>query len=407
MQNYIDSKLTINNKEVANRLVIQPMEGCDANADGSPSSLTRRRYLRFAKSGAGIIWFEAIAVCEEGRANPRQLWLKEENAQLFATLIQEIKQVCYENFGYYPIIIMQATHSGRYSKPNGYPQPIIAYHNQVYEVGKQDLPYKIITDDQCDQLIQNYAHSAQLASQVGFDGIDVKCCHGYLFDEFLSAYTRKGKYGGSFENRTRLYLECVDRVKNNISEDMFVTTRLNAYDGFDYPYGFGVDNKNNIDLSETIQLIEILQNKGLQLINITIGNPYLIPSINRPFIGGTEDGKIGVERIVGITEKLQKTFSQLYLVMSALTFLGEDAINYANDCLKNKKCSLVGFGRMAFAYPDFYVDYKQNGTLDKNKVCIKCGNCSKMMRAGGVAGCPIRDKEVYLPLFRQYMGDNK
>ena len=58
---------------VANRMSIQPMEGCDGNADGAPSPLTLRRYLRFAAGGAGLLWVEATAVVPEGRANPRQL----------------------------------------------------------------------------------------------------------------------------------------------------------------------------------------------------------------------------------------------------------------------------------------------------------------------------------------------
>src|ERR1022692_1269679 len=58
-------------------IAIHPMEGCDGDAEGRPSELTWRRYERFARGGAKLIWFEATAVCREGRANPRQLWLHE------------------------------------------------------------------------------------------------------------------------------------------------------------------------------------------------------------------------------------------------------------------------------------------------------------------------------------------
>lgn len=402
----IHSDIEFNGVKASNRIVIQPMEGCDGNLDGSISDLTRRRYMRFAKSGAGVIWFEAVAVCEQARANPRQLWLNEKTADSFKLLLTEIKKTCLKENGFSPVIIMQATHSGRYSKPHGVPEPIVAYRNELFEKGKENLPYRIIADDECDDVIDMYSASAKLASKVGFDGVDVKCCHGYLFDEFLSAYDRDGRYGGSLENRTALYFACIDAVKANISDKMFVTTRLNAYDGFPYPYGFGADENGNIDLSETKQVISALENKGIELINITLGNPYLIPSINRPFVGGTEDGMIGVKRVVDLTEDLQKAFPNIKFVMSALTYLGENAVDTAEKCIKDGKCALVGFGRMSFAYPEFYQDYLKNGKLDKSKVCIKCGNCSKMMRAGGVAGCPIRDKELYMPLYRKYV-ENK
>lgn len=402
----INSEIEFNGVKASNRIVIQPMEGCDGNLDGSISDLTRRRYMRFAKSGAGIIWFEAVAVCEQARANPRQLWLTEKTAESFKNLLTEIKETCLKENGFSPIIIMQATHSGRYSKPHGVPEPIIAYSNELFEKGKENLPYHIITDGECDEVIDMYSTSAKLASEVGFDGVDIKCCHGYLFDEFLSAYDRDGRYGGSLENRTALYFACIDAVKAKISNNMFVTTRLNAYDGFPYPYGFGSDKNGNIDLSETKRVISVLEKKCIELINITLGNPYLIPSINRPFVGGTEDGMIGVKRAVDLTEDLQKTFPNIKFVMSALTYLGENAVDAAEECIEDGKCALVGFGRMSFAYPDFYKEYLKNSKLDKNKVCIKCGNCSKMMRAGGVAGCPIRDKELYLPLYRKYV-ENK
>lgn len=93
--------------------------------------------MRFAESGAGIIWFEATAVCKEGRANPRQLYLTEENVDTYKILLDNIRKVSIENFGYAPLIILQATHSGRYSKPNGTPEPIIAYRNKVYEKARK------------------------------------------------------------------------------------------------------------------------------------------------------------------------------------------------------------------------------------------------------------------------------
>ena len=111
--------LQIKGKTIPNRLACQAMEGCDGTADGRPDALTIRRYDRFAKGGAGLIWFEATAVMEEGRANPRQLWITGENLDSFARQVERIKETALRENGYAPLIIMQATHSGRYSKPHG------------------------------------------------------------------------------------------------------------------------------------------------------------------------------------------------------------------------------------------------------------------------------------------------
>ncbi len=253
----LENPVEIYGRKAENRIVLHPMEGCDGTNEGAIDELTKRRYHRFAKSGAGIIWFEATAVCAEGRANPRQLFLNESTKESYKILIDEIRDISLKENGFSPIIIVQLTHSGRFSKPNGTPEPIVAYRNPHWETGKENQPYVIATDEYCKTISEKYAKAAKLAEEVGFDGIDVKCCHGYLFNEFLSATKRDGIYGGNLKNRTRLYFDCIDSVRNSV-KNVFITTRLNACDCFPYPYGFGVDENNSIDLKETKKISRIV-----------------------------------------------------------------------------------------------------------------------------------------------------
>lgn len=403
MKTVLDSPIKLHNLTIKNRIVFHPMEGCDGTFQGAVDELTRRRYLRFAKSGAGIIWFEATAVTEEGRANPRQLFLNENTKESFGTLIKEIKETSIAENGFAPVIIVQLTHSGRFSKPNGTPEPIVAYRNSYWEIGRENQPYTVVTDEYCKTIPEKYRDAALLAKEVGFDGIDVKCCHGYLFNEFLSAKKRDGIYGGSLENRTRLYFECIDAVKNAVGEDVFVTTRLNACDCFPYPFGYGVDKNNNIDLSETKLIIKALYEKGIRFINLTLGNPYLIPHINRPCMNAPEDGDVGVKRIYDVTKELKGEFPDVSFVASGLTYPGENAMEYSEKLINEGVADFAGFGRLTFAYPMFFRDYLDKGGLDKSKLCLKCSKCSQLMRAGTVAGCPVRDSEVYMPYYKKYV----
>lgn len=400
LNNILNTPLSIYGRQIPNRIVFHPMEGCDGKENGAIGELTRRRYLRFARSGAAIIWFEATAVCAEGRANPRQLYLNEETKDSFSELLSEIRRTALDECGYEPLIIVQLTHSGRFSKPNGTPEPIVAYRNSHWEKGKENQPYTVADDEYCGSIPLRYAEAAKLAQEVGFDGIDVKCCHGYLFNEFLSATEREGRYGGSLENRMRLYLECINSARK-AADKLFITTRLNACDCFPYPYGYGVNAENEIDLSETKIIITELKKRGIGLINLTLGNPYLIPHINRPCINAPEDGKIGMERIYGVTKELKNAFPEIKFIMSGLSFEGENALDYASDALADGVADLAGFGRMTFAYPDFFRDYLKNGKLDKSKVCLKCSKCTELMRNASVAGCPVRDSEVYMPCYRR------
>ena len=397
--------LVIKGKTVHNRLACQAMEGCDGTADGRPDTLTVRRYDRFAKGGAGIIWFEATAVMEEGRANPRQLWITEENVDSFARQVERIKETAIRENGYAPLVIMQATHSGRYSKPQGVPAPVIAYNNPIFEKDAPIDPSCIATDDHIDRVGEALINGARLAEKAGFDGVDIKCCHRYLNSELLSAYTREGRYGGSYENRTRLLRESVQGAISACGSDFIVSSRLNVYDGFEYPYGFGVASGGGLefDPAEPALLLQQLHGYGMELVNITMGNPYFNPHVNRPFVMGgykaEEHPLQGVQRMLGGIAQLKAAVPEMKIISSALSYLGVAAPNVAAGYIENGGFDFAGFGRTIFAYPDFAKEILATGCMDKNKICICCSKCTEIMRQpGGTPGCVIRDAEVYKPL---------
>lgn len=405
----LSQRLSVGSKVIPNRLACQAMEGCDGTPTGEPDALTRRRYDRFAKGGAGIIWFEATAVMEEGRANPRQLYITRDNLDAFKKQVEDIKETALKTNGYEPVVIMQATHSGRYSKPNGVPAPLIAYNNPIFEKDNPISADRIVTDDYLDRVGEALVEGAALAQQAGFDGVDIKCCHRYLNSELLSAYTREGRYGGSLENRTRLLRESVAGAVQRCGSDFIVSSRLNVYDGFPYPYGFGVkdDGTTDFDPTEPIWLLQELKNSGVELVNITMGNPYFNPHVNRPFaMGGYEPPEhplVGVERMLKGTAELKKAVPDMKIICSGISYLGVNAPNVTAAFIQQGGFDFAGFGRTIFAYPDFAKDICKNNCLDKNKICICCSKCTEIMRAGGTPGCVIRDKEVYAPLYQTFV----
>ena len=76
---------------------------------------------------AGLVWAEAISVVPEGKSSKRQLWLNHDNKDAFADMIKQIRLSAKDSMGpgHIPVIVAQLTHSGRYSKPQGVPEPII------------------------------------------------------------------------------------------------------------------------------------------------------------------------------------------------------------------------------------------------------------------------------------------
>ncbi|MBE6930143.1 MAG: flavin oxidoreductase/NADH oxidase [Ruminococcaceae bacterium] len=391
----------------ANRFVIQPMEGCDGTADGSPDELTIRRYDRFAESGAGLIWAEACAVVPEGRANPRQLWLHEGNLEAYKVFVERIREKCQAKFGFNPVIILQCTHSGRYSKPEGTPAPMIAYNNPLFEKDKPIDASRIVTDEYLDTLPEYYAKAAKLAEAAGFDGVDIKACHRYLVSETLSGFNRPGRYGGSFENRTRLFRDAAAAAKSAVSAGFLVTSRMNVYDGFPRPYGFGISEADGKtpDLAEPIALIQYLQKElGYKLIDITIGNPYVNPHVNRPYdMGGyvpDEHPLEGEARMFDCVGAIKRACPELTVISSGHTYLRAFAPQLAAGCIAEGVSDMAGFGRMAFAYPEFAADILEKGKLDPKKLCMTCGKCTELMRAGKTPGCVLRDS-LYTALYKE------
>lgn len=407
-------ELTVGKKVIPNRLACQPMEGCDGTAEGSPDELTIRRYDRFAKGGAGVIWFEATAVMPEGRANPRQLYIHKQNLDVFKREVERIKETALRTNGYAPVVIMQATHSGRYSKPQGVPAPLIAYNNPIFEKDHPIDANRIVTDDYLDQVQEALVEGARLAQQAGFDGVDIKACHRYLNSELLSAYNRPGKYGGSLENRTRLLRESMAGALEVCGADFIVSSRMNVYDGFPYPYGFGVarDGSTDFDPTEPIWLLQQLRDMGVVLLNITMGNPYFNPHVNRPFVSGgysiDEHPLEGVARMLKGTAQLKQAVPEMKLICSAVSYLGVAAPHVTGAFIRDGGFDIAGFGRTIFAYPDFAKDILSNKGMDRNKICICCSKCTEIMRTpGGTPGCVIRDRDPYAQLYKTLCGGKK
>ena len=383
----LSSSYIFKNKIIPNRAVFQPMEGCDCLEDGSPSELTVDKYMKAARSGVGLIWFEACAVCPEGRTNKGQLRLTEENLPAFKKLVDDMRRTAKAECGIEPFMVLQLTHSGRQSIV-----PMIAYRNSVYEERRPVTDDNVVSDEYLDTVPALYVKSALLAIEAGFDGVDVKSCHGYLFQELLSAFNREGRYGGSFENRTRLYLNSVRAVKSAVPEDFAVVTRLGVSDMVAYPNGFGTTPDGELDLTEADMLIERLIEAGVEMLNLTIGNPYYNPHINRPFKKGAyvapEPAMAGLMRFEQVEEHLKEKFPNLPLVASGLSYYRKELMEKSEELISSGKADFVGYGRVSLAYPMLYRDYLE-GKFDPKKCCVACSKCTELMRAKCVSGCAV------------------
>ena len=140
--------VTINDKRIGNHWAIHPMEGWDGTTTGGITDEVRRRWQRFGGSGAKLIYGgEAMAVRPDGRANPNQLIITEENKKDLAEIREILVSAHCERFGAADDLVIgfQLTHSGRFCKPTDKKrmEPRVAYRHPIL-----DKKFNITSDAQ-------------------------------------------------------------------------------------------------------------------------------------------------------------------------------------------------------------------------------------------------------------------
>ena len=403
---------------IGNRFCVLPMEGWDGTLDGRPSELTTRRWQRFGESGAKLIWGgEAVAVRQDGRANPHQLLLNEETLSSLDQLRHSLLSSHERRFGSSAglLIGLQLTHSGRFARPNrtDLPEPRVLYHHPLLDkkVGLgPDSP--VLSDSEIEQIVEAFIHAAVLAQKAGFAFIDVKHCHGYLGHEFLSAVARGGRYGGCFENRTRFLREIIAGVRRD-APGLAVGIRLSAFDlipfrkrpdgggepeefNGPYPYAFGADPENplRIDLTETYRLLNLLDELQIKLVCISAGSPYYNPHIQRPALFPPSDGYeppedplVGVARLIAITAEIKSRYPHLAIVGSGYSYLQEWLPKVAQHYVRTGQVDFVGLGRLILSYHDLPNDVLRGAPLETKRLCRTFSDCTTGPRNGLVSGC--------------------
>ena len=386
------------------------MEGWDGTRGGEPSGHTLRRWRRFGRSGAELVWGgEAFAVREDGRANPGQLFLSSEPVARASLerLLEELRAGCRE-IGGDPgglFVGLQLTHSGRFARPDGEPAPRVAYHHPVLDrrvgLGPGDAP---LSDGELESIGADYVRSAEVAAAAGFDFVDVKCCHGYLMHELLGARAREGDYGGSFENRTRLFRHIVEGIRS-ACPDLGIGVRVSVGDlfpfapragdgrgepaGWDtelpYRHGFGVDAEDprRFDLEEPLRFLGLARGLGIRLVNVTLGSPYYNPHVQRPAAYPPSDGYLppedpllSVVRHLRAVRRCREAYGDLVLVGTGYSYLQEWLPHVAQHEVGQGHVDFVGLGRMVLSYPELPRDVLAGRELQRKLLCRTFSDCT-------------------------------
>lgn len=200
--------------QLRNAVAVSPMSRMQANEDGTPSAEMAEYYARFARSGAGLVFSEALYVDDvASRAYFRQPGLVTQ-AQAYGW--RKITDAVHEAGGR---IIAQLQHGGRLAEPELNQAHLSSFDGvaagNTWQTNRPNKAARGATVDEIDRIVQAFANAARRAIDAGFDGVEIHGARGYLVDDFLSASTNKrdDDYGGSLDGRLKFPSDVVSAVR--------------------------------------------------------------------------------------------------------------------------------------------------------------------------------------------------
>lgn len=221
------------------------------------------------------------------------------------------------------------------------------------ETNKLETPDTLSVDD-IHRIVREFGAAAKRAVEAGFDTMEYHAAHTYLPHEFLNAYmnTRKDEYGGSFENRCRFALECIQSIRENIPEDMPLLMRLDAIDEM---------MPKNMTEDEIVNFINMAADAGVDLVDLSRGNArsnatvYEVPPYNL-------DPGFNMDIIAKVKSRVKIPVAGVGRINTA---------KLANELIADGKCDMVAIGRAQLADPE-WCNKSREGREDEIRMCIGC-----------------------------------
>ena len=381
-----------------NRFFVQAMETNMEDPSGNPSEETTQRYCDLAAGEAGLITLEAITVTRESRARDNQLTIMPQNQEPLTKFMDKVHAANPKS-----LVVFQLTHSGELSNPafsrRVTPNPLPGYGGDV------------LTEDDVAHIMDDFVQAAKIAYDAGADGIDLKLCHGYFGSQMIRPYNdRNWKYGGSWENRTRFPYELMERIRKAVPDKNFlIGSKISAWEGC--PGGFGTEGPHSpiMDLTEPLDLIKGLEERGASYIVQSAGSPSITVSLTQadkhvPYFAYLHQywAKEFRKALKPETVVIGSNFSPFRSGKNGLCAVTEEEsnmLNYSECCVENDVCDMIGLGRQSFADP-FLPKKVREGKLDEIKYCLLCDSCLELLIQQSKVGCVAFDKKAHEELVR-------
>jgi 2,4-dienoyl-CoA reductase-like NADH-dependent reductase (Old Yellow Enzyme family) len=384
------SPIKIGNRTSVNRFFVQAMECTDADSEGNPTDLTYQRYENLFKGEAGMVCLEAITITDKNRSRLNQLFIMPKNQPALTRFVGHMKKVNPKT-----IFVFQLTHSGELSNPE--------FSKRLSVKPLPGFSADTFTEDEFEKIMADFVLAARIAYDSGADGIDMKLCHGYLGSQILRPYNdRKWKYGGAWKNRRQFAFDLYERIQKAVPDQTFlIGSKISAWEGF--PGGFGTAGPDTpvMDLSEPIDLIKGLEERGAQYFIQSAGSPSITISLTQadkhhPYFAYLHQyfAKVFRDNLKKETVVIGSNYSLFGKGKTKLQAVNpEDSslLAYAAQNIIKGYTDMVGLGRQSLADPFLPLKLRQ-GRQSEINFCSACDNCLELLIQQSPVGCCTYNK---------------
>ena len=379
------SPIQIGTHTSMNRFFSQAMECNDGDPDGNPTDLTYQRYENLFKGESGMISLEAITITDKNRSRMNQLFIMPKNQSALAKFVRRMREVNPK-----PLFIFQLTHSGELSNPE--------FSKRLSVKPLPGFTADVFSEEEFEKIMADFVLAAKMTYDVGADGIDMKFCHGYLGSQILRPYNnRKWKYGGPWENRRQFAFDLYERIRKAVPDKNFlIGSKISVWEGF--PGGFGTAGPDTpvIDLTEPIDLVKGLEERGAQYFIQSAGSPSITISLTQadkhhPYFAYLHQyfAKVLRENLKEETVVIGSNYSVFGKGRSKLQAVSsEDSalLAYGAQNIEKGYVDMVALGRQSMADPLLPLKFRE-GREKEIKFCTTCDNCLELLIQQSPIGC--------------------
>jgi 2,4-dienoyl-CoA reductase (NADPH2) len=315
-----------------------------------------------AKGGVGLIVTGGIGPNTEGGTHPNTKMLVTEDD------IAGHKQITDSVHEHGGKICMQILHTGRYAyspdqvAPSAIKSPINPFTPRA------------LTDEEVYKQIDDFVFTSVQAQKAGYDGVEIMGSEGYFLNQFIAARTnqREDDWGGSYENRIRLPIEVVRRVREAVGEHFIIIFRLSMLDLVD----------GGSTAEEVIQLGKAVEKAGATIINTGIGwHEAQIPTIAT---------KVPRAAFTWVTARFRKELSVPVITSNRI-----NTPEVAEEVLARGDADMVSMARPFLADPDFVIKAQEN-RADEINTCIGCNQaCLDHVFGGVMTSCLVNPRACH------------